>query len=568
MEDIRTRISGFYKSFSGTDTLAFILIPGCAPVWLGSLTTISYSMYRNKRPVINIGRTNINGVTRGSRIFAGTMIFTLINQHWLREIQEQENTKWLGNFKELKVDELPLFDIIIVSANEYGNAVDMLIYGIDFTDEAQTISVEDLFTENTFSFIARDITTFQAINTLSYTVEKHAAPEDNKKEGQNYYIIDHSESTFEEISRLEEEYKKSVIQNNNQTKIYRLNRELYYPTSQPFMGNDVIEIQQLLNATSMFKLAINGIYNQETAQAVREYQHSAGLPATGVMNDKTYNALLNNVIKPDTERLAVVVNKYGAYIYSRPSLLSDIVGTIPYQTQIAVLGMVTQTENGVTRKWYQIEQGYIVIEDMYSSYYQGGVLEFPVLQYGDTNAYVTLIQTALSKLYPTFTTINGTFDYATQIAIKRFQAEYGLPDTGIVDYQTWLLLEQYSNSILHQTSDDSFNITMSRDPGTYVLSQNAVLSELAKFNIIMSSSSYLNVKMTATCIFNNSDGTQNKSTIHVHNVTIKNPASFNFKTIFHNAFVYDVNFGKVPDAIDIIVYPYNKVPYKWSFKYS
>lgn len=568
MEDIRTRISGFYKSFSGTDTLAFILIPGCTPVWLGSLTTISYSMYRNKRPVINIGRTNINGVTRGSRIFAGTMIFTLINQHWLREIQEQESTKWLGNFKELKVDELPLFDIIIVSANEYGNAVAMYIYGIDFTDEAQTISVEDLFTENTFSFVARDVTTFQAINTFKHSTEKYTSSEDVKQDSQPMYIIDHRESSFEEMSKLEEEYKKSIIKNSNQTKTHRLGRELYYPTSQPFMGNDVIEIQQLLNKTSMFKLAINGVYNQETAQAVREYQHSIGLPATGIMNDKTYNALLNNLVEPDAERLAVVVNKYGAYVYSRPSLLADIVGTFSYQTQIAVLNMITQTENGVTRRWYQISQGYIVAEDMYSSYYQGNVLEFPTLQYGDTNVYVTLIQTALSKLYATFTTINGTFDYATQLAIKRFQAEYGLSDTGIVDYQTWLLLEQYSSSILHQMSDDSFNITMSRDPGTYVLSQNNVLSELAKFNVTMSSASYLNVKMTATCIFNNNDGTQNKSTIHVHNVTIKNPATFNFKTIFHNAFVYDVNFGKVPDAIDIIIYPYNKVPYKWSFKYS
>ena len=155
-------ISKFYKSFSGTDTLAFILMPGCTPVVIGSLTTISYSMFRNKKPVINIGRTNINGVTRGSRIYAGTMIFTLINQHWLKELQDQID--YIKDFEDLKVDELPLFDIMIVSANEYGNAVSMYIFGIDFTDEAQTISVEDLFTENTFSFVARDISTFKQIS--------------------------------------------------------------------------------------------------------------------------------------------------------------------------------------------------------------------------------------------------------------------------------------------------------------------------------------------------------------------------------------------------------------------
>ena len=34
-------IHKYYKSFSGTDTLAFILMPGASPVCIGSLTTIS-----------------------------------------------------------------------------------------------------------------------------------------------------------------------------------------------------------------------------------------------------------------------------------------------------------------------------------------------------------------------------------------------------------------------------------------------------------------------------------------------------------------------------------------------
>ncbi len=137
--NLGAQISKYYKSFSGTDTLAFIMMPGSTPVVIGSLTTVSYSMFRNKKPVINIGRTNINGVTRGARIFAGTMIFTLINQHWLNELQEQ--IAWLAEYEELKVDELPLFDIMIVSSNEYGNYASIYIYVIDFTDEAQTISV-------------------------------------------------------------------------------------------------------------------------------------------------------------------------------------------------------------------------------------------------------------------------------------------------------------------------------------------------------------------------------------------------------------------------------------------
>lgn len=165
-------ISRFYKSFSGTDTIAFLMFPGLKPIVIGSLTTISYSMYRNKVPVINIGRTNINGITRGSRIYAGTMVFTLINKHWLRELQDQ--APYLQDYPTLKVDELPLFDIMIVSANEYGSSCSMFIYGVDFTDESQTLSVEDLFTENLFKFVAREISVFdENIITASDKNRRH-----------------------------------------------------------------------------------------------------------------------------------------------------------------------------------------------------------------------------------------------------------------------------------------------------------------------------------------------------------------------------------------------------------
>ena len=155
-------VSNFYQSFSGTDTLVFIMMPGRGPVVLGSITTLSYSLYRTKQPVINLGRTNINGATRGARIFAGSMIFTMINQHWLKELQDTEELSWLGNYSQLKADELPLFDLMVVSANEYGSYVSMFLYGVDITDEGQVVSVNDLFTENTCSFIARDIETFTA----------------------------------------------------------------------------------------------------------------------------------------------------------------------------------------------------------------------------------------------------------------------------------------------------------------------------------------------------------------------------------------------------------------------
>lgn len=145
----------FYKTFSGTDTLVFILIPNTKPIVLGSLSTISYSTFRIKKPVPLISEINVSGYTKGVRTVAGTMIFTLVNQHWVNELIDA--IPCLGQFDSLKPDELPLFDLLIVSANEYGASISGQIYGVDITDDAGVISVQDMYLENTVSFLARDI---------------------------------------------------------------------------------------------------------------------------------------------------------------------------------------------------------------------------------------------------------------------------------------------------------------------------------------------------------------------------------------------------------------------------
>jgi hypothetical protein len=244
-----TAISKFYQSFSGTDTLVFMLFPGCKPALLGSLTTVSYSMYRNKKPVVNIGRININGVTRGTRIFAGTMIFTLINQHWLKELQESDTYCWFSNYSELKPDELPLFDLMVVSANEYGNCVSMYIYGVDITDEAQSVSIEDLFTENTFSFVARDVSLFKRRDVLvtSSDTIKDDSKEDKDKSTQRIFVLDNSSTTLDDVERLQAEMNSTKINEekirkakSDDKKVYgTLTRELYYNYSEPLIGQDI-----------------------------------------------------------------------------------------------------------------------------------------------------------------------------------------------------------------------------------------------------------------------------------------------------------------------------------------
>lgn len=556
--NLGNQISKYYQSFSGTDTLAFIMMPGSVPVCIGSLTTISYSMYRNKKPVINIGRTNINGVTRGSRIFAGTMIFTLINQHWLKELQEQLD--WISGFAELKVDELPLFDIMIVSANEYGNAISMYIYGIDFTDEAQTISVEDLFTENVFSFVARDISNFKKIKYGVTASEKNSNKLINEHT-QRLYVLDTSSINLNDAIELE---RKMTLAKTKQltrdTKRYTLARELYYSSSRLMMGNDVAEIQELLQRIKYPNISVTGIFDSEMDKVVKAYQSDIGEEPNGVVNDRLYNSLINKVSSNEI-KYGVIVNKYGAYIYKHPDLLSDIVDVKSYKDQVYIHDIITESNNN-SNTWYKVNTGYILMEDVYCSYYAGGIVEFPIIKYGNNNAYVTMVQTALSKIYPEFTEINGNYNYTTQEYIKKFQKNNGLEETGNVDNDTWLLLQGCSGNIASEISNDNFKIEMETPPGIYEISSENIIERIHTFNATISCDNYIPVKECVVCIYDDKT-----SEILTKTTSIKESQTISLQE-FQNAFVYNPKYGKAPIQVDYIIYPYNKKPFKWSIMYS
>lgn len=556
--NLGNQISKYYQSFSGTDTLAFIMMPGSSPVVIGSLTTISYSMFRNKKPVINIGRTNINGVTRGSRIFAGTMIFTLINQHWLKELQEQLD--WLKGFDELKVDELPLFDIMIVSANEYGNVVSMYIYGIDFTDEAQTISVEDLFTENTFSFVARDISNFKSFKHKAEAVSKGGSHAHNKF-SQRFYVLNSSSIDLDDLAKLEKELTLSKLtQSRQETKRHTLTRELYFSSSKMMIGNDVADVQTMLNQTKLMTIPVNGMFDSITDEAVRKYQSHIGMDINGVVDDKLYNALTNQVVS-DGARLGVVVNKYGAFVYKYASLHADIVDTKVYKEQVSIHEVVSSDDEEFHR-WYKINTGYVLEEDIYSAYHTGSVVEFPTLNYGDNNVYVTMIQTALSNIYPSYTGITGLYDYTTQAAIKKLQQDNGMNPTGVVDYNTWLLIQSLAGNIATELSNDNFQIKMQTPPGIYNIADANLITELPLFNVTASCDNHINIKASAICIYD--DGTSETLT---KTVSVKEPQVLSLQD-FQNAFVYNPKHGKQPVQVDYIIYPYNKKSYKWTIMYS
>ena len=71
-----------------------------------------------------------------------------------------------------------------------------------------------------------------------------------------------------------------------------------------------------------------------------------------------------------------------------------------------------------------------------------------------------MVQSVLSYIYPEYTNISGLCDYDTQNQIKKLQSDNGVFPSGIVDYDTWLLLQSLSGNVSSQLSDDNFKIKM------------------------------------------------------------------------------------------------------------
>ena len=551
-------ISKYYQSFSGTDTLAFIMLPGCTPVCIGSLTTISYSMYRNKKPVINIGRTNINGVTRGTRIYAGTMIFTLINQHWLRELQEMPQASYLKNFKELKTDNMPLFDIMIISANEYGNAVKMFIWGIDITDEAQTISVEDMFTENVFSFIARDVSVFNKIG-VHY---KDSGESDNtngrydNENSQRYYFFDNSNATIEDIDRFIFNKNISNDKTIKQDRLYQLSRVLYFKSTERLIGSDVVKVQTALNDTGRFRLNVNGIFDEYTYNAVREYQSMKGINPDGIVNEKLYLQILSDSNNIDNNRIrGMIINKSGAFIYRLPDINADIIDIKPYKDYITIKNTIN---NNTGNNFYEIDSGYIRTADVYNYKEDNNIFDYPILRLNDKGYPVTIIQNILNIKYGNILNVNGIYDNDTRNAILVLQKEYNINQTGIVDYSTWIILNSINTNLSDEISNSSFNIKYEMIPDKYNADKSTNINEyLDKFKVTIFSNSYINIKASVICYYKN-----NKSKTFIKNYHVIGEQKISLLD-FQEALLYNNDMKNSPEKIEFIIYPNDKKAYKW-----
>lgn len=155
-------------SFTGADAVATIVIPIVGEdggivsdgevIELGEVQTISYSIHRENAPVRTLGHVNARGFIKGGRTIAGSLIFTVFNEYAFYRIRQFQ--QFLGRkngFFAPLADMLPPFDIVLSFFNEYGQSGKMKIFGVTIIDEGQSVSIDDLIIEQTYTFMARGI---------------------------------------------------------------------------------------------------------------------------------------------------------------------------------------------------------------------------------------------------------------------------------------------------------------------------------------------------------------------------------------------------------------------------
>jgi hypothetical protein len=155
------------SSYSGSDGTIIVQLNNKLIV-MGNVETFSHSIHREKVPVRTLGRSNPKGFTSGGRTVAGSIVFITFDRAPLWSVIKEIN--YVRNPTDRTTsplpDQLPPLDLILLFQNEYGNKSLVRLYGVEFLDEGSVYSINDLYSECTMQYVARDMDQMVAYEEL------------------------------------------------------------------------------------------------------------------------------------------------------------------------------------------------------------------------------------------------------------------------------------------------------------------------------------------------------------------------------------------------------------------
>ena len=267
-----------YNSYSGCDiivTARLNVLTGTRKelkekvYTLGSLQTLSVSTHQDKKPVRVIGSVNALDYVMGQRTIAGSLVFAVFDQHFATEMFKDLEEATGKTF--FLPDELPALDFTITFANEYGRQSRMAIYGVRIINEGQVMSINDLYTENTYQFVAT------AMEPLKKGIQVGSSSSANKTP----YINSSQESVeVNAVSIGEEIYKQSQIINLNENTKVSLIVNVEQPT--------------YINQEGIVKLYISPIQSSGTISILDKKKNKIVLDIPVTQNSSQYSVFLRS----------------------------------------------------------------------------------------------------------------------------------------------------------------------------------------------------------------------------------------------------------------------------------
>lgn len=160
----------FSPSFNGTNVQATCFIPPNAKAGpenlniksfkrFAELQTITLSSNRGIYPVRALGEHWVRDYVKGTRSFAGTIIFSLLETDVFTELYQIDRRETATPYVPF-VDQLPPFTIGLHAINEAGRESSMFLYGVTLTNWGMALSVDDLFVETSYNYVAKWATPF------------------------------------------------------------------------------------------------------------------------------------------------------------------------------------------------------------------------------------------------------------------------------------------------------------------------------------------------------------------------------------------------------------------------
>ena len=252
-----------YNSYSGCDIVVTARLnnintnTGLAEkvYTLGSLQTLSVSTHQDKKPVRVIGSANALDYVLGQRTIAGSLVFAVFDQHFATEMFNDLSEATGKSF--FLPDELPGLDITISFANEYGRQSRMAIYGVRIINEGKVMSINDLYTENTYQFVAL------SMEPLTKNTKSNSNKSDNND---NIYIESSLDDNANSINTTNNINKTRTINDIDVTSKINLSVSIEQPT---YINEDGIV---KLYISPKQKSGTISIKNRKTDKIINEIQ--------------------------------------------------------------------------------------------------------------------------------------------------------------------------------------------------------------------------------------------------------------------------------------------------------